>query len=209
MAERIVTGAACLAEGAAWLSRRDPRLAPVLAAAAPLPLRRRPPGFATLAEILVAQQVSTAAAAAIFGRLAAAGLTEAAAVRRASDGALAGCGLSRAKIGHLRALAAADLDHARLAGAGEAEVVAALTALPGFGRWSAEIYLLSALGRADAFPAGDLALREAARRAFGLAARPDEGQLRAMAERWRPWRAVAARALWAYYRVQTGREGTR
>ena len=89
------------------------------------------------------------------------------------------------------------------------EVLDTLIALPGIGRWTAEIYLKFALGRADAFAAGDLALQEAARMLYGLDARPTPAALIEMAEPWRPWRSVAARALWAYYRIAKGREGVR
>jgi DNA-3-methyladenine glycosylase II len=87
-------------------------------------------------------------------------------------------------------------------------VIADLIRIPGIGLWTAEIYALSALGRADVFPAGDLALQEAARILYDLEARPDERTLRAMAQRWSPWRAVAARLLWELYRVEKQREGT-
>ena len=87
--------------------------------------------------------------------------------------------------------------------------MAALVALPGIGRWTAEIYAMFALGRADVFAPGDLALQEAARALFDLPQRPSERQLRVMAEDWTPWRSVAARALWAYYRVVKSREGIR
>jgi DNA-3-methyladenine glycosylase II len=88
-----------------------------------------------------------------------------------------------------------------------AEVVAALVRLPGIGCWTAEIYAKFSLGHADVFAAGDLALQEASRLVFDLEARPSEAELREMAEAWAPWRAVAARALWAYYRLAKGREG--
>ena len=84
-----------------------------------------------------------------------------------------------------------------------------LTRIKGIGVWTAEIYAMFSLGRADVFAPGDLALQEAAARLFELPARPRERELRAMAEAWSPWRAVAARLLWAYYRVGTGREGVR
>ena len=87
--------------------------------------------------------------------------------------------------------------------------MATLVALPGIGHWTAEIYAMFALGRADVFAPGDLALQEAARLLFDLDARPSEKELRAMAEAWSPWRAVAARLLWAYYRVAKSREGIR
>ena len=81
--------------------------------------------------------------------------------------------------------------------------------MPGIGRWTAEIYAMFSLGRADVLAPGDLALQEAARVLFGLEARPTERQLRLMAEDWSPWRAVAARLLWAYYHVAKSREGIR
>jgi DNA-3-methyladenine glycosylase II len=89
------------------------------------------------------------------------------------------------------------------------EVVATLTAVPGIGRWTAEIYAMFSLGRADVFAPADLALQESARILFDLPERPKERALRAMAEAWSPWRGVAARLLWAYYRVARTREGVR
>lgn len=87
-------------------------------------------------------------------------------------------------------------------------MIETLVALPGIGRWTAEIYLMFALGRADAFAPDDLALQEAARLLYGLPERPRGRALAALAEPWRPWRSVAARGLWAYYRLAKGREGT-
>ena len=81
--------------------------------------------------------------------------------------------------------------------------------VPGIGRWTAEIYAMFSLGRADAFAAGDLALQEAARVLFALDARPSEPSLRDMAEAWSPWRSVAARLLWAYYQRDKDRDGIR
>lgn len=196
-----------LAAGAAVLVARDPRFAPILAATGPLPLRRRPDGFAALLAAIVGQQVSTASAAAILARLEAAGLAAEGAVAAASDEDLRACGLSRPKLRYLRALAGARLDYAGLRAAPTAVVVDRLVALPGIGRWTAEIYAMVALGHADVFPAGDLALQVAAGRAFGLPDRPGEARLRAMADAWSPVRAVAACALWAYYRLDTNREG--
>jgi DNA-3-methyladenine glycosylase II len=109
---------------------------------------------------------------------------------------------------YTRALAAAGIDWAGLRAADtETEEVETLTAVPGVGRWTAEIYAKFALGHADVFAAGDLALQESARRLFALPERPSERALRAMAEAWCPVRAVAARALWVYYRCETDREG--
>ncbi len=209
MVGRIIETDGCIAEGTAWLAAREPRFAAALARTGPLPLRRRPDGFAALFDAIVGQQVSVASAAAVWRRLEAAGLTEAGAVAAADDEALRACGLSRQKIRYARALAGADLPYAALRALPEAEVVGALVALPGIGRWTAEIYAMVSLGRADAFAAGDLALQEAARMIFALPARPSEGDLRAMAAAWSPWRGVAARLMWSYYLVEKQREGIR
>lgn len=196
-----------LAAGAVVLVARDARFGPILDAVGPLPLRRQEDGFGALLSAIVGQQLSTASARAIWARLADAGLTDASALRKAPDEVLRAAGLSRPKITYARALAHADLDYAALRGMETEAVVAALVARPGIGRWTAEIYALFALGHPDAFAAGDLALQVAAMRAFDLPQRPTERGLREMAQGWAPVRAVAARALWAYYRVATNREG--
>ena len=209
MPGRIIETAADLEEGAEWLCRAEPRFAEVLALTGPLPLRRRPDGFAALLDMIVSQQVSTASATAIHGRLDAAGFTAPERVAAAEAADLAACGLSRPKIAYLQAIARAAPDYGALRLLPDDEVTATLTALRGVGRWTADLYLLSALGRTDAFPAGDLALQEAARRLFDLPARPAPAAFETLAAPWRPWRAVAARALWAYYRHVRGREGMR
>ena len=207
MTHRLIETEAHLAEGAAHLLRIEPRFAPALVE--PLPLRRRPDGFGALVDAVISQQVSVASAAAINGRMLAAGLTHPAALVLATEETLRAAGLSRQKIRYLRALAASDLDYAALRDAPDAEVIARLVALPGIGPWTAEIYAMFSLGRADVFAPGDLALQEAARLLFGLSERPSAAELRSMAEAWSPWRAVAARALWAYYRIARNREGIR
>lgn len=198
-----------MAEGAAWLAAREPRFAQALEQIGPPPLRRRPDGFAALLDSIVGQQVSVASARAIWQRLEAAGLTDPAAARSAGADALRACGLSRPKIRYVMALAEAPLDYEALRHAPDDRVIATLVALPGIGRWTAEVYALVSLGRADVFAAGDLALQEAARMLFDLPARPDERSLRALAADWSPWRGVAARLLWAYYRVARQRDGIR
>lgn len=209
MPGRIIETDACVAEGAAWLAARDPRFARLLAETGPLPLRRRPDGFAALFDAILGQQVSTASAASMRAKLADAGLLDPAAVAEASEGDLRACGLSRQKIRYGQALARTGPDYAALRSRSDDEVIATLTALPGIGRWTAEVYAMISLGRADVFAAGDLALQEGVRMLFDLPERPGEGAMRAMAEAWSPWRAVAARALWAYYRLRKNREGIR
>ncbi|WP_010139861.1 DNA-3-methyladenine glycosylase family protein [Oceanicola sp. S124] len=194
-----------LARGAAWLAATDPGLARI---ATPLPpLRRRAPGFATLLQAIIGQQVSTASAAAIWARLEGAGLTAPAPVAAAGEEGLRACGLSRPKIRYALALAGAGTDFDALADLPDEEVIARLVALPGIGRWTAEIYATVALGRADVIPAGDLALQEATRLLYGLSERPSEAALRDRALAWSPWRGVAARLLWAHYAVEKKREG--
>lgn len=209
MVGRIITSEDCVAEGAAWLAAAEPRFAEALRETGPLPLRRREAGFAALLSAIVSQQVSVASANAIWARLEAAGLTARAAMAEASDDDLRAAGLSRQKARYGRALAQSAVDFGALAALPDAEVVRELVAVPGIGVWTAEIYAMFALGRADVFAPGDLALQEAARLLFGLPERPGEKALRAMAEAWSPWRAVAARALWAYYHVMKNREGIR
>ncbi len=209
MRERVIVSRACVAEGAAWLAAHEPRFAAALARTGPLNLRRRRDGFPALLSAIVSQQVSTAAAAAIWARLQNAGLTSARAIRAAPEEALRSCGLSRQKVRYAKAVAEARLSYPALREAPTDAVVEELIALPGIGRWTAEIYAMFSLGRADVFAPGDLALQESARTLFELEARPSEKTLREMAADWAPWRAVAARLLWAHYRVEKGREGVR
>ena len=181
--------------------------AEVLGARARPLLRRRTSGLEGLAWIVVSQQVSTASANAIFGRLKARlGNFDAATIHATHDEDLRVCGLSTAKLRTLRAIAEAQtsglLDFATLAMA-EAEIAhRALVAVKGIGPWTADIFLLFCLGHADAWPAGDLALQEAAKLALGLGARPDAKALHKLGERWRPYRGVAAHCLWAYYNAR-------
>lgn len=207
MVGRIIHSLDCVAEGAAWLALREPAFARALPLVGPLPLRREADGFPALLRAIVGQQVSVASARAIWARLEAAGLTEAQAMAVATDEGLRSAGLSRQKARYGRALAQAGIDFTALRDLPDAEVVRQLVAVPGIGVWTAEIYAMFALGRADVFAPGDLALQEAARMLFRLEARPNERALRAMAEGWSPWRSVAARVLWAYYRVAKEREG--
>ena len=189
----------------AALAAADEDLARALAAVGPPPPRHRPAGFASLLDIILAQQVSTASARAIATRLAAAldGAIEPERLLGLDDGALAAVGFSRAKMrygrGLARAVATGTLDLAALAGLDDEAAIAALVGLDGIGRWSAEIYLLTSLHRTDILPADDLALLIGYQRLTAAAERPRASALRLRAEAWRPWRSVAARLLWHYY----------
>jgi len=192
------------------LCAADPDFAGIEAAAGPLPWRARPAGFPGLLQAIVGQQISNQAAAAIWQRLQALpGALTPVGLAVLSDEALRGAGLSRPKVEHARALAAAfaegRLEEARLAALDDEAAVAEIIAVRGLGRWTAEVYLLFALARDDVFPAGDLALAAAAAALKGLPGRPGPVALRALAEPWRPWRALAARLLWHHWRHLTGR----
>ena len=209
MTGRIITSDACVSEGAAWLCQQEPRFAVAMQNLPPLPLRRKPDGFAELLSAIVSQQVSVASATAIWGRLHGAGMVTPTAVAAATEDELKILGLSRQKVRYAQALAAAGIDFEGLRALSTLDVVKTLTAVPGVGIWTAEIYAMFSLGRADVFAPGDLALQEAAKLMFDLDTRPSERALRKMAEDWSPWRSVAARIMWAYYKHSKQREGIR
>ena len=206
---RIIETDACVHEGMLWLAERCPRMKAAYAETGPLPLRRKPDGFAELLSAIVSQQVSVASAAAIWGRMEGAGMVSPAACAAASEDDLRALGLSRQKIRYTRELARAGIDFDALRGAETGDVIKTLVAVPGIGPWTAEIYAMFSLGRADVFAPGDLALQEAAKVLYDLPERPTEAAFRKMAEDWAPWRSVAARLLWAYYRISKDREGIR
>jgi DNA-3-methyladenine glycosylase II len=187
------------------LAHADADMARAIDEVGPPPPRWSPPGFATLMEIILAQQISRASADAIWRRLneAAAPLTPESFLAL-DDGALRAIGFSRQKVVYGRSLAelvgGGDVRLDELAARSDAEVIASLTRVKGIGRWTAEIYLMFCLGRPDVLPAGDLALLTAAQRVKRLRRRPTPGKLRQIGERWRPWRSVASRLLWHYYR---------
>jgi len=192
---------------------QDPRLKAVFAAAGRPALRRREPGFAGLAAIICGQQLSTMAAAAIWGRVSTAlAPFHHDKVRTARSDRLGRLGLSAAKIKTLKTLAR-ELGTGRL----NLDVLAeedadaahhSLIALHGIGPWTADVYLLFCLGHTDAWPAGDLALQEAVRIGLGLKTRPSVKEMASIAEPWRPLRGAAAHLWWAYYHVIKQRDGT-
>jgi len=200
-----------LADGLAALRAQDPRLEPVISAAGEVPLRRLEPGFASLCSIVISQQVSRASADAIFTRLCRLiDPLSADAVLALGAERLVEAGLSRPKQRTLLALAAGITDgRLELDRLCEEPAEAAMTELvgvPGIGPWTAEIYLLFCAGHPDIFPSRDLALQVAVGEAFGLAGRPDHRETARIAQSWTPWRGVAARLFWAYYRELKGRE---
>lgn len=204
---RIIESEDDIAEGVVALERACPHMRAVLARTGQPPLRRRENGFAGLARIIVGQQLSVASASAIWSRLEkAVSPLDASTLLRKRQSTLRKCGLSAGKIATVSVIARAivdeELDLDALAQADDATVREELTALKGVGPWSADIYLLFCLGRADAWAPGDLALRYAVAEATGRKGVPDFAEMTDIAEDWRPWRGVAARALWAWYGLQ-------
>ena len=184
------------------LAAAEPALARGLDRVGYPPPRIRERGFETLLRTMVGQQVSVASADAIWRRMDAAGLLAPAPIAAAGEELLRACGLSRQKMGYARSLAdeivSGRLDLAGLPEDDEA-AIAALVAIKGIGRWSAEIYLLFAEGRHDIWPAGDLAVQIEVGHLLGLEARPGEKETRAIGERWRPHRGAAAVFAWHHY----------
>jgi DNA-3-methyladenine glycosylase II len=211
-ARRTVAGLAPhgLPRGVRHLARRDRDLARIIETAGTPRFPLRPPGFPTLLHIILEQQVSIDAAAAMFRNLqltcsplAPAGFLT------LGEAELKRCGFSRQKIGYARSLAEAirdgSCDLAAFEYLPDETVLAELIKLKGIGRWTAQVYLLFVLGRPDIWPADDLGLQLAIQRLDERAERPSASELIARAENWRPWRSVAACLLWQFYLHTLGR----
>ncbi len=206
---KTIESEADLAEGVDWLVRREPRFRRVTEMTGLPPLRRAAGGLPGLLRIITEQMISLQAADAIWRRIEKElAPLDAPSILKRRHATLMKLGLSGAKSRTFRALARAahdgqfqiDLLHQH----SNEEILAMLVALPGIGPWTADIYVLSCLGRADAWPTGDLALQASAADLFDLARRPDARAMLGLAEDWRPWRSVAARLLWAHYRSSKG-----
>ncbi|MCB2224950.1 MAG: DNA-3-methyladenine glycosylase 2 family protein [Actinobacteria bacterium] len=199
------SAAAAILDDAAALAAADPLLGRAATVAGEFEIPLRPPGYATLMWLILGQQVSIAAARAMFERLTATlgGRVTPAGLLALDDATMRACGFTRMKAGYARGVALAVEDGSFTFEALEAmdddEAVAALTALRGIGRWTAENYLMWALGRRDVFPAGDLALQVGWQQLAGAAERPGEAVLRDLAARWSPRRTAAAFLIWYAY----------
>ena len=209
MEERIITSQECISEGLAALAKLEPKFKQIIKTIEEIPLRRTSEGFDRLLSTIVSQQLSVAAADAIWNKIELAGLNKIQKIRKVSDQEMQDVGLSKQKIKYVRSLANANINYGSLRTMPTSQVVNELTQVSGIGNWTAEIYVMFSLGRADVFAPGDLALQEATRSLFNLKERPSEKKLRSIAKDWSPWRAVAARLLWSYYNQQKKREGIR
>ena len=177
----------------------EPKFAPIYKQVGVPDLRRNQGGFEQLMRAMVGQQLSVAAASSIWKRLVDANLTSAQAITQVEDEALQVQGLSRQKIRYIRSLIEHDIDFAALAAMSDDEVIKTLTAVIGIGRWTAQMYLLFSLGRADIVAADDLAIRVAAIEVLELAERPTPKQFKLATDAWSPYRSAASLLLWAYY----------
>ena len=209
MEERVIISQECISEGLAALAKIEPKFKQIIKTIEEIPLRRTSEGFDRLLSTIVSQQLSVAAADAIWNKIELAGLNKIQKIRKVSDQELRDVGLSKQKIKYVRSLANANINYRSLKTMPTLQVVNELTQVSGIGNWTAEIYAMFSLGRADVFAPGDLALQEATRILFNLPERPSEKDLRSMAKDWSPWQAVAARLLWSYYNKQKKREGIR
>ena len=194
------------------LVRQDKRLKPIFELTGMPALRQREPGFAGLAHIVCGQQLSTASAAAIWGRISTAfDPFDHHAIRKARADRLGRLGLSAAKIKTLKLWRARSPRNGSISMCWPNEDADTahntLTSHHGIGPWTADVYLLFCLGHGDAWPAGDLAVQEAVKIGLGLKARPTAKQMAPLAEPWRPLRGAAAHLWWSYYRVLKKREG--
>ncbi|HSG60511.1 MAG TPA: hypothetical protein VLA24_03655 [Pseudomonadales bacterium] len=188
-----------LNEGLAFLCQQEPRFQLAHKICEPLELRRQEDGFDRLLSAIVSQQLSVAAARTIWQRVINAGITSPEAIKACDDDSLRQLGLSKQKIGYARSLANANIDFLALRYMSTQEVIDTLIKVKGVGVWTAEIYAMFSLGHADVFAHNDLALQEGTRLLFQLEQRPSLKDMRTIAAQWQPWRAVAARLLWAYY----------
>jgi len=200
---KMAAGAAT-GRGLRALVRKDPHMARAYELAGAPASRKRPSGFPSLLRIIVNQQVSTHAGRAIWMRLEAEFRPlSAREVLAAPETRLRACGLSAAKVRYAKALSEAvssrSLNLKRLESLSDDDVRAELTRIKGIGRWSADIYLMFALGRPDVWPVGDLALAAAVERLLKLKRRPGEKEMEAIGEAWKPWRTEAAAMLWHFY----------
>lgn len=177
----------------------EPRFAPVYEQVGVPDLRHNAGGFTQIMRAMVGQQLSVAAAASIWQRLADRGLTTPTAIHAATDEDLRAQGLSKQKIRYTRSLVEYDIDFAALETLTDDGVIDTLTAVIGIGRWTAEMYLLFSLKRADVLAVDDLAIKVAAMDLLGLAERPTPQQLKGLAQDWSPHRSAASLLLWQYY----------
>lgn len=177
----------------------EPRFAPIYQQLGVPSLRRNRGGFRELMRAMVGQQLSVAAASSIWSKLENAALITPDAIMKADDDTLRSHGLSRQKIRYIRSLVEHDIDFEALANLPDEAVISELTTVTGIGKWTAQMYLLFSLGRADILAVDDLAIKVGAMEVLGLDERPTPKQLERLTQSWSPHRSAASLLLWAHY----------
>ena len=185
--------------GLNYLSKKEKCLANLISMINDFPLPKISSGFEALLKIIISQQLSTTAANSIWNKFIDSNLTSRTNILAANEQTLLSRGLSRQKCIYVKALANEDINYNDLAKKSSEEIVNRLTQIKGIGKWTAQIYCLFSLGKANIFPSGDLALQEAIKIIFGLKERPSEKEVIKIAENWDPWKSLAAHLLWDYY----------
>tara|TARA_X000000368_G_C22920096_1_gene662653 strand:+ start:285 stop:905 length:621 start_codon:yes stop_codon:yes gene_type:complete len=199
MIENTLNSQKNINKGLDFLSKKDPNLANLIRSIHDFSFPKRNTGFEALLKIIISQQLSTIAANSIWNRLIDNDLISKINILGASEQILLSNGLSRQKCTYVKALANEDINYDDLAKKSSEEVISRLTQIKGIGKWTAQIYCLFSLGKANIFPSGDLALQEAIKIIFGLKERPSEQEVIKISENWNPWKSLAAHLLWDYY----------
>ena len=186
-------------QGLNYLSKKENCLTNLIITINDFPIPKRSSGFEALLKIIISQQLSTKAANSIWNKFIDSNLTSRTNILAANEQTLLSRGLSRQKCIYVKALANEDINYNDLAKKSSEEIVNRLTQIKGIGKWTAQIYCLFSLGKANIFPSGDLALQEAIKIIFGLKERPSEQEVIKISENWDPWKSLAAHLLWDYY----------
>ena len=185
--------------GVSELMKIEPKFVEAVSLSGVPTIRKSELGFKSLFKTIVGQQLSTTAANSIWNRLYDNGVTVPTVLLESEDGFLRSLGLSKTKISYAKGLALADLDYEDFLSKPDDYVIQELLTMKGIGMWTAQIYLMFSLRRMDVFAAGDLALKEGVRILFDLEMRPSDDELTVIAERWQPFRTIAAMIIWNYY----------
>lgn len=207
MLEKIIRSGDDLQEGLSYLAQHDQRLSQAINNQTRISLARRSAGFPALLKTIVSQQLSTAAASKIWQRIIDRNLQDQRRISTVTDEALLSLGLSRQKCSYVRALTSENLDYDSLDSMDSDQVIGRLIEIKGIGKWTAQIYCMFSLARANIFPSGDLALQESIRILFELDERPTAKEVEDQSNHWAPWKSVAALVLWDFYRRERKREG--
>ena len=207
MLEKIIRSDDDLQEGLSYLAQHDQKLSQAINNQTRISLARRSAGFPALLKTIVSQQLSTAAASKIWQRIIDRNLQDQRRISTVTDEALLSLGLSRQKCSYVRALTSENLDYDSLDSMDSDQVIGRLIEIKGIGKWTAQIYCMFSLARANIFPSGDLALQESIRILFELDERPTAKEVEDQSNHWAPWKSVAALVLWDFYRRERKREG--